>query len=282
MSPASAPDQSLPVQSLTHDQPNARGQVPPDPAGRVVVVTGTCTDVGKTVTVAALVAGFRAAGCSVAVCKPAQTGVEAGADGDRTDDPRRADGGDLAVVRALANPDETLECARFREPLAPFTAARREHREPLRLAQITAAVDDLRSRHDVVVVEGAGGVLVRFDETTTILSVADALAAPMVVVVDPALGALNHAELTVGAIRAAGVEVAGLVIGRWPRDPDLARRCNLDDLPTVTDSRILGVIPEGVSDLTPAEFAAAAITWLDLSHHIPDTKASPPTRKART
>ena len=64
------------------------------------------------------------------------------------------------------------------------------------------------------------------------------------------LGTLNHTELTVGALRARGLEPAGLVIGSWPDDPDLAERCNADDLPRVTGVPVLATIRRGRRERT--------------------------------
>ena len=75
------------------------------------------------------------------------------------------------------------------------------------------------------------------------------------------LGTLNHTELTVGALRSRGLEPAGLVIGSWPADPDLAERCNRDDLPRLTGVPLLASIPEGAGSLGRDEFLAAAPTW---------------------
>ena len=87
-------------------------------------------------------------------------------------------------------------------------------------------------------------------EGGTLLDLAAALASyglsvEVVVVVAAGLGTLNHTELTVGALRARGIEPAGLVVGSWPADPGLAERCNLEDLPRVTGLPLLAVIPEG-------------------------------------
>ncbi len=219
--------------------------------GRVLAVTGTSTDVGKTIVTAALVAAARAAGRSAAVCKPAQTGVGPG------------EPGDLAVVEALAGPVDTAECARYPEPLAPDTAARRAGMAAVDLATITPAVRGLSQRHDITFVEGAGGILVRLADDLTLLDVARATDAAVVVVVPAGLGALNHAELTVAAIRAAGVRPAGLIIGAWPAEPDLAMTCNRTDLPRVTGLPVVGVIPAGAGALAPDEFRRRAPSWID-------------------
>ncbi|GAA3964210.1 dethiobiotin synthase [Gordonia caeni] len=216
----------------------------------VLVVTGTSTDVGKTVAVAALAAAARAAGLRVAVCKPAQTGVG-------PDEP-----GDLAAVIALAGELPTAEVVRYAEPLAPETAARRAGEPYVELDTIVAAVDGLRREADLVLVEGAGGVLVRLAPELTVIDVAAALDAPVVVVTDPGLGTLNHTELTVAALRSAGCAVAGLILGSWPAAPELAMTCNADDLPRLTGVPVLAAVPAGAGRLRPADFAAQAPTWL--------------------
>lgn len=219
----------------------------------VLIVTGTSTDVGKTVATAALAAAARADGRAVAVCKPAQTGVG-------PDEP-----GDLAEICRLAGETPTVELARYPEPLAPDTAARRAGLPVLTMAGVLDAVRALDGEHDLTLVEGAGGVLVRLGAGGfTIADVARELGAPVLVVVDPALGALNHAALTTQALAQAGARCAGLVIGSWPAEPDLAMRCNLEDLPAVTGTRILGQIPAGAGALAPARFQADAPAWLRL------------------
>ena len=221
--------------------------------GRALLITGTSTDVGKTIVTAALacVAGSSASGVGVAVCKPAQTGVEPG------------EPGDLATVAHLAGVADLVECARYPEPLAPETAAMRAGLAPLSLSTIVDAVTELVSTHRWTLVEGAGGVLVRLAADLTALDVAYAIGADAVVVVQAGLGALNHAELTVEALRANRIRPAGLVIGSWPRDPDLAMRCTRIDLPRLTGVPVVGVIPDGVGELEPDQFRAAAPTWFD-------------------
>jgi dethiobiotin synthase len=212
----------------------------------VLLVTGTSTDVGKTVVTAALAA---LAPGPVAVCKPGQTGVG-------PDEP-----GDLAEVVRLAGPVTTRELARYPEPLAPDTAARRAGMALLDLDAVVAAVHELDAAHRSVLVEGAGGVLVRLGEFT-LLDVAVALGAPVLVVAAAGLGTLNHTELTVRALRAAGVACPGVVVGAWPAEPDLAARCNLVDLPAVTGVPLLGVVPAGVGRLGERDFRAGAASWL--------------------
>jgi dethiobiotin synthetase len=115
-----------------------------------------------------------------------------------------------------------------------------------------------------VLVEGAGGLLVRLDTAGgTILDLAVSLGAEVVVVAAAGLGTLNHTELTVAALRSRGVEPAGLVVGSWPAEPGLAERCNLADLAVVAGVPLLAVIPEGAGSLDRASFRAAAPSWFE-------------------
>ncbi|MBF6047844.1 ATP-dependent dethiobiotin synthetase BioD [Streptomyces sp. NRRL B-1677] len=218
----------------------------------VLVVTGTGTEVGKTIVTAALAAAARAAGRSVAVLKPAQTGVAPG------------EPGDVAEVRRLAGDAVTgEELARFPEPLAPGTAAARAGLAPVRPPEIAKAAARLAESHDLVLVEGAGGLLVRLDEEgATLADVAHLLAAPVLLVAQAGLGTLNTTALTAEALRARGLRCEGVVIGSWPAAPDLAMRCNLADLPESAGAPLLGAVPEGAGSLPPEGFRTAAPAWL--------------------
>ncbi|MCK8436946.1 ATP-dependent dethiobiotin synthetase BioD [Streptomyces sp. D2-8] len=217
----------------------------------VLVITGTGTEVGKTVVTAAVAATALAAGRSVAVLKAAQTGV-------RPDEP-----GDAAEVARLAGPVTTAELARYPEPLAPATAARRAGRAPVHPDEVAEAAAKLATEHDLVLVEGAGGLLVRFDAAGgTLADAARLLSAPVLVVAPAGLGTLNTTELTARELRSRGLDLAGVVIGSWPAAPDLAARCNLADLPDVAGAPLLGSVPAGSGALSPAGFRAAAPHWL--------------------
>lgn len=225
----------------------------------ILCVTGTSTGVGKTVATAALAAALLPT-AGITVIKPAQTGFAAGADLDEN-----GQLSDAAEVARLVPEAITVEHRRYPDPLAPLTAARRVGTAPLDRAEAVALA---RGRAGVVLVEGAGGVLVRLGLDTagtpfTLVDVAADLGAPVVVVADPALGTLNHTELTVRALDAADVACAGIVLSRWPERPGLAERCNIDDLPEVTGVPIVGRIPDGATAFPPEQFGAAAPSWFD-------------------
>ena len=253
--------------------------------GRPVVVTGTGTDVGKTVATAALAVLGRSAGLDVGICKPVQTGLAPGEPGDAHEAAR------------LAGVERVLEVRRLPDPLAPETAARvagvpQSTREellgPIRdwlgspgpgpdlgpgpaLGPGPDTARGLELGHPsgscppgrMSLIEGAGGLLVRLGTDLTILDLAAGLDAPLVVVARAGLGTLSDTELTVRAIEAAGLHCAGIVVGSWPFDPDPAERCNLEDLPRLTGVPVLGRIPQGAGGLAPDEFCDRATGWFD-------------------
>ena len=220
---------------------------------RVVVVTGTDTGVGKTIATAALASTAEG---RVVVVKPVQTGL-------KEDQP------DAATVLALAG-CPTQELTGLDDPLAPDVAARRQGVKIPPVAVHAAYLRRLANDYDTIIVEGAGGLMVRLDlEGGTLLDLAATLRETMpdadvevVVVTRAGLGTLNHTELTVHALRARGIEPSGLIIGSWPRDPDLAEQTNRDELPRVTGVPLLGVIPEGAGARDRLGFQMAAPRWL--------------------
>ena len=218
---------------------------------RALVITGTDTAVGKTLITAALAALMHARGRRVAVVKPVQTGV---VDGEP---------GDIDKIRRLAGVDDA---ARVRSPSAilwrrlPPPAARGSCRQ--RSARLAGRVNDLSER-ELVLIEGAGGLLVHLDaEGATVADLAALLGAPTVVVTRSGLGTLNASALTCEALCARKVQCLGTVIGAWPTEEGLADRCNVRDLPRYTGVSLLGRLPSGAGVLPPEAFVEAAETGL--------------------
>ncbi len=221
-----------------------------------VLVTGTDTGVGKTVVAAAVAAAATAAGLRVAVVKPAQTGAD----------------DDAAQVARLAAPATAVTLATYPDPLAPLVAADEAGLAPLALAEVVAAVRDHAAGHDLVLVEGAGGLLVpmgtrarapqggeerRARAEWTVAELAVRLGAPALVVTRAGLGTLNHTALTLEALRRRGV-AAQVVVGAWPARPARVHWTNLARL----GPDLAGVVPEGAGALPAAQFRRAAPGWL--------------------
>ncbi|GAA5114699.1 dethiobiotin synthase [Haloechinothrix salitolerans] len=213
----------------------------------MLIVTGTDTEVGKTVVTAGIAAIAVERGHRVAVIKPAQTGV---ADGEP---------GDVDLVKGLAGDITTRELRRYPDPLAPDTAARRSGIEHVTPPEVAEAAADLNSSNDLVLVEGAGGLLVRLDDKGgSLADVAWSLAAPVVIVARAGLGTLNATALTAEVATRRGLNIAGVVIGSWPAEPGLAEICNVTDLPIAAGAPLLGLLDEGIGELSPGAFLAAA------------------------
>lgn len=223
---------------------------------RVVLVTGTGPEVGTTITIAALACVLAARGSDVAAVKPVQTGIAPGAVGD-------AD-----VIAALSGVI-TLEWHRLRDPSDPEVAAAREGVILPRVAEHARHLAGLG--HDVVLVEGVGGLLARLDHAGgTLADIGSALrytgvSAGVVLVTSAAPGTLNTVALTSEALTARRLPLLGVVVGDWPEHPDRAERTHLEQLPTAAGSPVLGVLPHGVGRWAPQDFRAQAPAWFSPS-----------------
>ena len=215
----------------------------------VLVITGTDTGVGKTVATAALACHARLAGIAVAVCKPVQTGS---ADGDD----------DVADVGRLSGVTELHGLARLPEPLAPAAAAERAGIPLPTRSDLGSAVTGVDRPGQLTLVEGAGGLLVEIgSEGATLRDLALDLAAPVLVVVRPGLGTLNHTALTLEALASHNVWCAGLVIGAWPREPGTIETGNCDALSAMAPIR--AVLPDGAGVLSATEFESMSVSAFD-------------------
>ena len=212
-----------------------------------ILVTGTGTGVGKTAVTAAVACLAAGRGLRVVVLKPAQTG--------EPDD----GGGDLAEVARLVPGVEGVELARYPDPLSPAAAARRSGRPALSLAACRNAVEGAQAAADLVLVEGAGGLLVPYDaHGWTMRDLAEALSLPVLLVTTPGLGTLNTTALTLEALQRRRLVLHALVIGAWPSAPGLAERCNVQDLEALAGRPLAGALAAGAPTLGAGGFAAAA------------------------
>jgi dethiobiotin synthetase len=172
---------------------------------RGVFVTGTDTEVGKTVVSAALIRSLVGAGLKVAGMKPVAAGATETAAGLRNDDA-------LALIAAANIPAsyESVNPYCLAEPTSPHIAAANAgiHIETAPIAQ---ALGELATRADLVVVEGAGGWHAPLNDRETMADLAAALDLPVLLVVGLRLGCLNHAMLTAQAIAAHGLNLAGWI-----------------------------------------------------------------------
>ena len=213
---------------------------------RGVFVTGTDTGVGKTVVACAIAAWCRRRGVDVGVMKPVATGGRRRWEGGAS---RWVSGDAIRLARAAHSHDpwSLINPACFQEPLAPWTAARRA-RKPIALQAVLSAFESLAARHDLLVVEGAGGLLVPLTDRATVADLARRMGLALLIVARPDLGTLNHTLLTIRCARWMALPLAGVVFNQAqpaPRDPmaRLTQRTNPMVLERFARVPVLGRLP---------------------------------------
>jgi dethiobiotin synthetase len=224
-----------------------------------LLITGTDTEVGKTVVAGAIAHWFHRRRSRVAVLKPCATGCVRRREGLVSEDAEF-----LAVCSDTPHPLDLICPQRFAEPLAPAIAAERAGR-PLEWDAIRRSIDLMCPGSDFLIVEGVGGLRVPMDPKHTFLDVARWLKLPAVVVARPGLGTINHTLLTVDALRAAGVSVAGVVINRYPAEnASIAEESNLRAIQKWGRVPVLCAVPnETVQDVRLPPGIVSAIETVD-------------------
>lgn len=224
-----------------------------------ILVTGTDTEVGKTLVAGAIGDWFRRRGYRVAVCKPCATGCVRRREGLVSEDAEF-----LAHCADSRFPLDVICPQRYAQPLAPAIAAERSGR-PLEWEAIDRSITAMSRDSDVMIVEGVGGLMVPMDPKHTFRDVAAWLAAPAIVVARPNLGTINHTLLTVGALREAKVPVAGVVVNRYPAEnAGIVEESNPRAIERWGKVPVLCVVPdEKVGGLNLPDGIVAAIDTVD-------------------
>lgn len=232
-------------------------------------ITGTDTGVGKTLVAAALALFLRRRGKKIGVMKPCETGVA---------DPGRP-GADARLLRWAADSrdaDDLLAPYRLIEPLAPAQAAERQG-VVIDPTQIATAYGQLARGKHLVLVEGAGGLMVPLRGGYLMADLARQLGLPLLIVARPTLGTINHTLLTVFAARSMDLPTAGLVVNRMPAQPGLAEAEAPHLLASLASADLLGVLPEvagseesRVEQLADALAGLPTLPWLMHAIGLPD------------
>jgi dethiobiotin synthetase len=221
-------------------------------------VIGTDTGVGKTVITALLALHFQARGIDCGVMKPFASGCEFFDEKLESEDARF-----LVEASGATDEMELINPARWREPLTPLVAARRENDGSDYWSRARAALGVLRARHEMMIVEGVGGLLVpiakRDEKFLSNLDWAKECELTVVVVARRGLGTINHTLLTLGVLRAHGVEIQGLVFcdAEPVAENDIAAQTSPALIAEISDVPILGSVPF-VEDLSRASLQKVA------------------------
>ena len=209
--------------------------------GKGVFITGTDTGVGKTFVTAGLVSLLIKEGLDVGVMKPIETGCPKR---NRKLVPR-----DATFLKVVSGSEDALSLInpyRFSKPLAPLIAAEID-RKKIKIRKISSAYKKLREKHDIIFVEGAGGLLVPLTGKLTNLDLILELNLPIIVVVGSKLGAVNHTLLTLNWARENGVKILGLLINHPNPNPSsrksLVEKTNPGLIKSFAEVPVLGNVP---------------------------------------
>jgi dethiobiotin synthetase len=217
-----------------------------------LLITGTDTAVGKTWVGRALSHALVGAGRRVVAVKPVETGC-----GGRN--PHLEDGALLAAATGQARPSAAL--FRFAAPIAPVLAAERED-ETIDLDALVLRIEALSGDAEVLLVEGAGGLLSPITWDWTVVDLARSLGAAALVVAMDRLGTINHTQLTLSALELAGLEVAGVVLTP-PETPDESTGTNADAIARLSGLDHVLSLPRENDPSAAATHIAPVLGWLE-------------------
>lgn len=202
--------------------------------GRILFITGTDTGVGKTAVTALLLAHAQSRGLNVRALKPFSSGGV----------------GDEALLGALQGGDDRINFYHYAEPIAPWTAARlRDAR--VSLEDLLAHIQPYRLASDLLLVEGAGGLLTPLADQLTAVDIITALEAEVLIVAANRIGVLNHTLLTVEVLRQHGIKKMEIALVEQS-GADVSRKTNLSDLRVLLPSIPVVPIPY-LSNFLPDE-----------------------------
>jgi dethiobiotin synthetase len=223
---------------------------------RGLFVTGTDTEVGKTVVTAAITAALAATSAAVAAFKPVVTGLDAPAPGQPPDHEL------LAACAGMAAED--VAPLRFGPPLSPHLAGELAG-VPIEPAALVAAARR-NARRGTLIAEGVGGLLVPLTpDGYLVRDLIAELALPVVIAARPGLGTINHTLLTIEAARGAGLDVRAVVLTPWPADPtpmEASNRRTIETLGRVEVATLARVPGFAVAELAEGGRSLPYDRWL--------------------
>jgi len=213
-----------------------------------VFVSGTDTDCGKTLIAGGIARALLKKSINVGVMKPIATwGDPAREPGVRT----KWISEDALHLRQCAATSDSLDLINpicFKAALAPWPAARME-KKSIDVDRVLWAYKELCRRHDYVVVEGVGGLMVPIKRDFFVADLIERMHLPVIIVAHPNLGTLNHTLLTVHKLKSKGIPLAGIIINNY-QGKSRAERSNPSVLSRILDRKVIVVphVPRFVSD----------------------------------
>lgn len=207
-----------------------------------LLVIGTDTGVGKTVVAAGLAQALTGQGVDVGIMKPFASAKRVFS--------RKYSSRDSAVLARAANSrdtDKEINPFFYRKPAAPFVASMIAKGSKVRISTALDAYYNIATKHDIIIVEGIGGLMVPLTETDTFADFAKMLNLPTILVARGTLGTLNHILLTIKVSNAYGLDLVGLVVNRVSSRPRIIDRQMIDAVKQLVGTELLSVLPKVVS-----------------------------------
>lgn len=226
-----------------------------------IFISATDTGIGKTFVAAGLAKAFREAQIDTGVMKPIATGCrKVLADEQMNIGELISD--DAVILRDSANVSDSLDLinpVRYEPPLAPITAAKLTGNS-IYLNHIFASYNELLARHEFLIVEGIGGLMVPIFHDYFVSDLIKSLESSLLIVARPNLGTINHTILTIREAQNSGIDVLGVVLNHYEKFPDdVSIESNQKIIEECTGISVLGIIPNaGSIDSCSKEFKLIA------------------------
>lgn len=203
-----------------------------------IFVTGTSTGVGKTIIAAGLAWAMRKREIDVGVMKPFATANRVFSRKYRSQDT-------AILANASRVNDADSELNPFFYPIAasPLVASELKHEPPINIEKALQTLQNLGMKHDFLIAEGIGGILVPLTENESVASFAKRADLPLVIVSTSSLGTLNHTLLTIMACKEFGLNIMGIILNKMPRKPNMVERKTAEVIERLTDIEVLAVLP---------------------------------------
>ncbi|MFL6345097.1 MAG: dethiobiotin synthase [Nitrososphaeraceae archaeon] len=203
-----------------------------------VFVTGTDTEIGKTTVAASLASLLRLSGWNVGVMKPFATGTRVFSTKYKSKDSAL-----LARAAQVDDPDNEINPFFYSVPTAPFTAAKIMSEKEPSLEDALRICQKLAAKHNFMIVEGIGGIMVPLTKEKCVLHFAKSLGLPTIIVAGSELGTINHTLLTVKICNDFGLNLLGIIINGMPAKVSLLKKQTVETIRELSKVRILSVIP---------------------------------------
>lgn len=215
-----------------------------------IFITGTDTGIGKTTVAAGLASAMYRKGTDIGVMKPFATAEKIFSYKYKSEDSAL-----LARAAKIKDPDEEINPFFYSIPTAPFVAAKITKEKAVNLSAAKSIYDRLASKHDFMIVEGIGGIMVPLTKKESVADFVRLLNLSTIIVASSRIGTINQVLLTVKACRDYGLDILGIIINGMTREPSIVEKRIVDIIQEVSSVAVLCVIPfSSVMDIIDVGF----------------------------